>query len=241
MGGPVVRRPVGYFFRPVKQLDNDIWIADTPLRVMGMELGARMTVIRLPGSKLLLHSPVQPSPRLVRELDALGEVAWLIAPNRFHHMYVQLWKDACPDAEIHVAPTLERKRSDLEVTGILTDIPNPGWAETVDQVVVQGIPMTREVVFFHRPSATLILTDLAFNIGDSSPRMTRAAFRMAGSYGRLAPTAFERLLVRDRDAFRASMERVLDWPFGRVVVTHGNVCESGGRDALIDGYAWLAG
>ena len=64
---------------------------------------------------------------------------------------------------------------------------------------------------------------------------------MAGSYGRLAPTAFERLLVRDRDAFRASMERVLDWPFGRVVVTHGNVCESGGRDALIDGYAWLAG
>ena len=42
----------------MQQLHSDLWIADTPLRFLGLEVGARMTVVRLPGPKLLLHSPI---------------------------------------------------------------------------------------------------------------------------------------------------------------------------------------
>jgi hypothetical protein len=49
----------------------------------------------------------------------------------------------------------------------------------------------------------------------------------------------ERFLVRDRDRCRASLRRILDWPFDRVVVAHGTVVESGGRERLTDGYSWL--
>jgi hypothetical protein len=98
-----------------------------------------------------------------------------------------------------------------------------------------------EVVFFHRPSATLIASDLAFNIRSSSPPLTRLFFRLGGTFGRLSPSLLERLLVRDRTAFRRSLERILEWPFERVVVAHGDVSEKGGREELVRGYSWLLG
>ncbi|MBW2416116.1 MAG: DUF4336 domain-containing protein [Deltaproteobacteria bacterium] len=200
-----------------------------------------MTVVRLPGRELLLHSPISATPDLVREVKALGPVAHIVAPNRFHHLFVGEWQRACPDASIYVAPGLETKRADLAIAGVLGEEPEPGWKGAVDQILLGGFPLANEVVFFHRPSVTLIATDLAFNIGSSSPPLTRLAFRLGGAYGRLSPTLLERLLVRDRTAFRHSLERILEWPFDRVVIAHGEVCEKGGREELVRSYSWVLG
>jgi len=53
------------------------------------------------------------------------------------------------------------------------------------------------------------------------------------------PNAVVRMTIRDRAALRASMDRILAWDFDRVTVTHGEVLESGGREALARAYAWL--
>jgi len=223
----------------MQQLDSDVWVAESPLRFLGLEIGARMTVVRLPGPRMLLHSPIAPTPGLVGEVEALGPVAYLVAPNRLHHLFVAEWQRACPEALVYVAPGLDEKRPDLKIAGVLTDEPEPGWAGTVDQVLVRGFPFANEVVFFHRPSNTLVATDLAFNYGPSSPLLTRLVFRLSRTYGRLSPTLLERLLVRDRPAFRRSLERILEWPFERVVVAHGEVSEAGGREELAQGYSWV--
>ena len=47
--------------------------------------------------------------------------------------------------------------------------------------------------------------------------------------------------MKDRTAFRDSLTRILEWPFDRIVVAHGEVSEKGGREELIRGYAWLLG
>ena len=101
--------------------------------------------------------------------------------------------------------------------------------------------MVNETVFFHPSSGTLVLSDLAFNLGPEAPPFTRVLFRLIGGYGRLSPTAMERLMVRDRVAFSQSLRRILAWPFGRVVVAHGNIKESGGREELAANYAWALG
>jgi len=225
----------------MKQLHPDLWIADAPLRFGGLEVGARMTVMRLASGALLLHSPIAASAEVVGEVQTLGRVAHLVAPNRFHHLYVGEWKQACPEATVHAAPGVDRKRADLAIDGVLTDEPEPGWRGEVDQVLLVGAPLVNEVVFFHRASATLLVSDLAFHVGPESPTLTRAAFRLMGAYGRLTPTLLERLLVRDREGFRRALERVLQWPFERVVVAHGSVKEHGGRDELVRGYAWVLG
>jgi hypothetical protein len=223
----------------MQQIHSDLWIAESPLRFLGLEVGARMTVVRLPGPKLLLHSPIAATAEIVHDVTALGPVAYIVAPNRLHHLFVGEWQRAFPDASTYAAPGLDTKRPDLSIAGVLGDEPEPGWRGVIDQVLLRGLPFANEIVFFHRPSATLIATDLAFNVGTKSPPLTRFVFRLGGAFGRLAPTLLERLLVRDRSAFRRSLERVLEWPFDRVVVAHGEVSEKGGREDLIRGYSWV--
>jgi len=142
----------------MKQLDQDLWIADQPLRIAGVELGARMTVVKLPNQELLLHSPIRPTAELLDEVRALGNVAALVAPNRFHHLFAGAWLGACPGASLFVAPGLETKRPDLPIAGLLSDTPEPLWKGEIEQVVLGGIPLTNEVVFFHVASRTLLAT-----------------------------------------------------------------------------------
>lgn len=223
----------------LQQLAPDLWIADQPLRFLGLEIGARMTVIRCAGSRLLLHSPVAHTPELAAQIEQLGSPAFLVAPNRFHHLFVGDWQSAYPTARVYAAPGLEIKRRDLKIDGLLADNPPSDWSAEVDQAVVAGFPLANEVVFLHRPSATLIATDLVFNVGDASPAPTRLAFRLMGAYGRPSSTLLERVFVRNRGAFCRSLERILGWDFSRIVMAHGEVVESGGREALEKAYAWI--
>lgn len=223
----------------MRELHSDLWVTDTPLRFLGLEVGTRMTTIRLSNGELLLHSPVRFDDGLRREIESLGRVAHLVAPNKLHHLFLEDWITAFPNASLHLAPGLDAKRKDLRAKSILGDVPEPAWADVLDQVALEGFSFANEVVFFHRPSQTLILTDIAFNVGPEAAPATRFFFKLNGIFDRLSPTVLEKLLIRDRAAFRAGLEQILEWPFERVIVTHGAVKESGGREQLRQGYAWL--
>ena len=49
---------------PLRRLATDLWVAERPQRFFGLEVGTRMTVIRLADGSLLLHSPVVLDPAL---------------------------------------------------------------------------------------------------------------------------------------------------------------------------------
>jgi hypothetical protein len=224
---------------PLRPLAPDIWVADRPQRFYGLEVGTRMTVIRLADGSLLLHSPVVLDAPLRRELDGLGPVRYAVAPNRVHHLHAGAVKDAYPEARLWIGPGLETKRPDLVFVAVLGDEAPPEWRGQVDQVFFRGRPYENEVVFCHRASRTLITCDLAFNFGPSAPLATRIWMSLIRSYGRFGPTKLDPLLIRDRAAARASLQRILAWDFDRVVVAHGDVLEGGGRELLRQGYAWL--
>jgi hypothetical protein len=198
-----------------------------------------MTVIRLAGGSLLLHSPVALDAALRRELDALGRVCFVVAPNRLHHLHAGEVAGVYPGARLWVAPGLERKRPDLAFEAVLTDEAPAEWRGEVAQVFFRGRPYENEVAFFHRPSRTLVLCDLAFNFGPGAALPTRLLMKLLRSYGHLGPSKLDPLLIRDRGAARESLERILAWDFDRIIVAHGDVLESGGHDILRDGYAWL--
>jgi hypothetical protein len=222
----------------LRECDADLFVTEQPLRFAGLEVGMRMSVVRLGGGELLLYSPVRLDPGLRAELDALGKVRFVVAPNRFHHLFAGEAAAAYPDAELYGAPGLDRKRADLDFRGMLGDEAPPGWAGQLEQCFVGGFPLINEVVLFHPPSRTLLVCDLAFHVGPEQPLSTRLFLRLGGVRG-FGPTYLERLLARDRAAARRSFERILAWDFERVVVAHGGVLESGGREALRAAYAWL--
>src|SRR3546814_4281084 len=70
-----------------KPFGERIWIIDGP--EIRMDYGpasipfpTRMTVVRLAGGRLWVHSPIAPDTVLFAAFDAPGDVAWLVAPNR---------------------------------------------------------------------------------------------------------------------------------------------------------------
>ncbi len=223
----------------MRALDEDLWVAEQPLRFGLLQLGTRMTVIRLSDASLLLHSPIALTESLRMEIEELGSVRYVIAPNRFHHLFASDWTVRYPRSSLYVAPGLHDKRPDLTVTGVLPQDAPDSWLMDLECILFEGLPLANEVVFFHKKTRTLMLCDLAFNIGPEAPWLTRLTFRLWGHYNDFGPTRFERLMIRDRDAAKRSLERILNLDFERVIVTHGVILERGGVEAMSRSFDWL--
>ena len=99
--------------------------------------------------------------------------------------------------------------------------------------------MLNEVVFYHRASRTLVLTDTAHNIGPDAAAFTRFFFKLFGGYGRLSTSLAERVATKDRAAVRRTVDAILQWDIQRVIMAHGHIVEGNGAQALRDAYAWL--
>ncbi|WAM25700.1 DUF4336 domain-containing protein [Myxococcus sp. NMCA1] len=123
-----------------RQVADDVHVLAVEFRIGGMDLGGRMTAVRLPDGGLWLHSPVRFSPEARAAVDALGPVRFLVAPNLMHHLYVRDWAAAYPDAKVAAPAALRRKRPDLRIDLELGDTAEASWAGVLDQVLVQGMP-----------------------------------------------------------------------------------------------------
>ena len=220
-------------------LAPNLWELNAPLSVLGMALGHRMTVARLPSGGLWVHSPVAHSPALAAELAQLGPVTHIVAPNAIHDTYLEGWFNAFPAARFHGARGFAKFRPDLKFTDTLGDTPDIAWAATFDQHMIRGMPRLNEVAFLHRASRTLILTDLVFNLGPKMPFLSRVLLRANGCYCKFAPSRLLKTTIKDRAALRRSLEHILAWDFDAIVLSHGQNMETGGKPMLREAFAFL--
>jgi len=223
----------------LQTLDDGLWVIDHEFSMPGgIALGTRTTLIRLAGGGLFAHAlgPLDAGGR--QEIAKLGEVTQLVAPNLFHNMYVKDWVAAYPNATCYATRRFNEKVQDLDYVG-LTDQAPDGWSGQIEQVVVEGAPKLDEVAFFHPATRTLLLTDLCFNMHHSDSFVTRLFMRIMGGYGHFGPSRMARSFMKDKAAVRRGIERILEWDFDRVTVTHGEVLETGGHAMLLKAYAWL--
>jgi len=213
----------------LRQLDDALWVIDAPFSVVGLSIGTRMTVIRLADGSLFLHSPCRLTSELKAELEALGPVSCIVAPNKVHHLFVADFAKAFPDARRYAAPGLEKKRPALDFHFVLGPEPPAAWAGQIEQVCFRGADVVNEVVFFHPPSRTLLLTDLAFNMQHTDSTWTRIWLKLNDADRKFGPSRMFRTLIRDRAAARKSVDEILRWDFDRVIVTHGIVLQQSGK------------
>jgi hypothetical protein len=198
---------------------------------MGIRATSRMTVVRLADGRLWLHSPIPVSPDLRAELASLGQVAYIVAPNRFHHLYVGQWAAAFPDAIVFGAPGLEEKRRDLVMRRLGT-VAEPEWAHDLGQVFVEGVPTLNETVWYHHRSRTLIVTDLCQHIAGELPLSSRLFAGLMGVRRRPAVSNGVRLVIKDRAALARSLRQILQWDIERVVFAHNVILRENAYDAL---------
>lgn len=55
----------------LRKIDHNLWVAEQPLKFMGLEVGTRMTVIRLSNNLILLISPIKINSKLKQQLIKL--------------------------------------------------------------------------------------------------------------------------------------------------------------------------
>ena len=216
----------------------NVWARTAPLSLMGIQLGTRMSIVRLTNGKLWMHSPIELTSPLTNEINSLGEVSYIVCPNVLHHLYAKAAKEAYPHARIYAPHTLRGKRKDLEIDEDLSSSPPSGWAEDLEQETILG-SMLNETVFYHKPSRTLIATDLVENFKNVEHLPTRVFLKLAGAYQRVGFSRPLRFLYRNRKKARTSIDRILNWPFERVIIAHGDVISENARDSIMRALAWL--
>jgi hypothetical protein len=224
----------------LRSLGRDLWALEQPFRAGGLELGARTCIVRLSDGSLVVHAPGPGTAAARAEIERLGRVRALFAPNLLHHLFLADAIAAFPEARVFAAPGLAAKRPDLRVDEELGEKAPALWARDLDAVVLAGVPRLCEVVFLHRASGTLLCVDLCFNVRPPKPLFTRLLMRANGAWDRFGPSRiFRHAILKDPRALRASLDRILGWEFERVSVAHGDVLEREGRETLRREFAWL--
>ena len=219
----------------IEELGSGIWTVDASLTLAGAHMGTRMTVVRLPDEGLALIAPIAIDESLSAELAELGPVCAIIAPNAFHHFYLLAAVERYPEAICFLAEGVEGKIASRPAGAKdLSATPDPLWAGTLDQIVIAGAPATNEVVFLHRESRTLILTDLCFNFDPAPSGWTGLFLRLAGAHGRLAVSRLMRTMLKDREQVRTSIAAIRQWDFDNLVVTHGHNMKGGASERFAD-------
>src|SRR3954447_347218 len=121
----------------LKPVVDGIWIVDSgPHHVMRMPMPVRMSIIRLGSGDLMLHSPTRYTAALRQQMETVGRIRHIVAPNIAHWSYVRDWQRECPGAITWAAPGL-RDRWRVRWSGLPLDLdlsarPPQDWVDEIE-------------------------------------------------------------------------------------------------------------
>lgn len=203
-------------------------------------LGRRMTVVVLPSGRLAIHSAIRMEQADMAALERLGPVGAIIVPNTLHKADAPWYAGRYPDA-IVLAPrkAVARLARRMRIDGTLEDDWPAELAAALDRLALGGVRVP-EAAFCHRATRTLILTDLVFNLGVQFAGLSRLLLKLDDAYGRFGPARlFRWVVLRDKAALLASLRELEQWDYDRIVMSHGDIVETDGKQRMRGAFAPL--
>ena len=196
-----------------------------------------------------------------------GKVAYLIALDIEHHIFLSEWKAAYPDAILVGPKGLPEKRakqlSDPMVSddkfGVIFSKDNKRDTKISDEFdadfeyeFVDG-HTNLELVFFYKPEKVLIQADLLFNLPatEQYSRVPEAERQEKGVLAKLFTNIqstegdvkwMQRfnwyLAGKDRSSYNDSLGKVEQWDFKTIIPCHGDVIEGNGKEVFHKVFDW---
>ena len=234
-----------------------VYTADRPFYWNKIDVGCRMTVIELPvkGSKpdLWIHSPVALDGPLQKLLAEIGTVRHVVSPNKEHVKFAPQWALAYPEAQMWACPGLMEQEPDTRWT---QEIPyNTDSAELWPDIQAlhsncevnpfTGKPFFNEVVFYHKPSQTLLTTDFFWNYPANDGVTNSNLESTETGPWELAPSVdpiplgsklwkfgmdqvykpfYNNLMVQDKQSYQRIVDTILNkWDVATVIPAHGDL------------------
>lgn len=232
----------------LKQISNNIWIVDGDVVDMNFKLfnipfSTRMTIIRLDNGGLWIHSPIKPNLNLLSEIEQLGEVNHLIAPNVLHYSFIDEWHHLFPTAKVWLADGVEKRASKSGINlSYGESLVIPSWKDEIDFIVFEGSFYVKEVIFFHKHSSTLILTDLIENIETKKLSFWEKMLFAIGDNqypSGKTPRDLRLSFIFCKKKARESYQNIKLWNPQNVIISHGP-CQAGNAIELLNqAFYWL--
>lgn len=236
----------------LKEVGPGIWIVDGGIIKMNMLIfdlpfSTRMTVVKLEDQSLWIHSPITADEGLFEEIDKLGEVKHLVSPNKIHYVYIAEWKERYPEATAWSSPGVEKRAESQSIATAfdraLTDASPSDWSDEIDQLIFKGSRALEEVVFYHKKSRTLILTDLIENFEPkrTSSVFLRTLYKLAGiAYPNgKTPIDLRMTFTGQKEQAREGYRRMLSWHPEKIILAHGRWYDKNGTEELERAFKWL--
>ena len=233
------RKNPKFGYRAPRELAQGIWELSGE---WNNKLGRRMTVIRLKRGAIFVHNAFHLKKQDLNWLASLGEVKYIVAPNTFHCSDAGWMKHQFPQAQLFVPKSKLESFRQLGLEGLDTESDFP--EELASELLYLPSRGTKieEAVFLHVPSRTLILTDLAFNMGDVFSGLEKFAMNLNFVGQGLGPSrVLKWVFGKDREELKRFYGEILRHDFDRVIVNHGDIVDRDGRRLLKSGAIRLFG
>lgn len=220
-------------------------------------LGAKHCLkVRLTSGSIAVFSPVPLTTRVHEAITNLGgEIKYIAALNIEHHLNLTQWKNAFPGATIIAPEGLWEKRQtvpefkDTPFGHVFrADAPPKISEEFENEFTVEYVHshQSKELVFLHKPSKTVIEADLVLNLPATEQYSRTGESATSGLLNKLLkPLASTEMsaywqkkyvwhvsAMSDRKGFSASVQRIMAWEFDRIIPCHGDVIEHDARQVF---------
>lgn len=200
-----------------------------------------------------------------------GRLAYIVAPDMEHHIFISEWKAAYPSAKIIGPAGLPEKRAKQKDEKISNDEffavfdssykggqkpVDPEFDADFEYEYVFAHP-NKEIVLFYKPDKVLIEADLMFNLpateqysrvpdAEKQDNFANRSFRsFQVTEGDLKwPQRFQWYFVggKNRQSINECLQRIDRWDFVTVIPCHGETMENDGKERFRRVFAWhLAG
>lgn len=217
---------------PIEKLSENLWWVNGSLK--GMTLKRVMAVARRGDGKLVIHSAIAMNETQMRELEALGEPAYLIVPNRGHRLDAPRYKKRYPGIKVY-APRGGRKGIAEKVTvdGAYEDFPAD---DVVRLETLRGVNEEEGVMTVRSADGvTLVFNDVIMNMDPKKDLLGNVITRLLGSApGPRVSRLVKLVFVKDKPALRSDIERLAGTKdLVRVMVAHEKVAHGPDAEATL--------
>lgn len=183
---------------------------------------AKSVIIDRGNARALILSPGPFDLQTIAQIKADYEHIDIVAPNAFHHLYLDEAAKNFPNAKIYAPQALFKKKKELasRLTP-MQDLP----AQIAGEIQVRevgGNPSLGEYGFFHISSQTLILTDLIFNMREPMPLLRRWTLKLAGVHNKTGQSKLVKMTIKDPELFYGSIEGLRALQPQSILLAHGD-------------------
>jgi hypothetical protein len=213
---------------PIEVLAPNLWWVEGVLNPKDRGNRRVMVLARLRDGRIIMHNAIALDDPSMAKIDAWGNVAAILVPNRFHRKDAYIMQKRYPRAKVYApAGAAKAVSKATPVAGTYADVPTD---DTISLHDIHGVRVREGVMVVESDDgASSVFCDTVMNL----PKLSGLMGWLRHPTGTLSVPRSASLVAKDRHALKSDLLRVAARKdLVRVVPGHGEVVRDRAREAL---------